>query len=125
MDLDDSFHVYGLEWTKDELIWYFDGKPVRRIENPIAFAPADVRFSTVPHLDRMRREGVPVETIEGASMDIDRGIFDVFVDDQKTWTGSGDFRHRPDAARGIGLRHRGGGGPVFIDNVEVVGIRTE
>lgn len=23
-----DFHLYGLEWTKDKLTWYFDGKPV-------------------------------------------------------------------------------------------------
>ena len=23
-----EFHIYGLEWTKDKLQWYFDGKPV-------------------------------------------------------------------------------------------------
>lgn len=25
-----KFHVYGVEWNKDEIIWYFDGRVMRR-----------------------------------------------------------------------------------------------
>ena len=46
MDLDKDFHVYGVEWNEQELIWHFDGKPVRRLKNPNCHAPADVRLST-------------------------------------------------------------------------------
>ncbi len=31
----DGFHVYGLEWTREELTWFFDGKPVWRQPNAI------------------------------------------------------------------------------------------
>ena len=29
----DGFHVYGLEWTEQELVWSFDGQPVWRRPN--------------------------------------------------------------------------------------------
>jgi beta-glucanase (GH16 family) len=32
-NLADNYHVYGLEWDKEILIWYFDGVPVRWIKN--------------------------------------------------------------------------------------------
>jgi beta-glucanase (GH16 family) len=31
--LADDYHVYGLDWSKDELTYYVDGVPVRRVEN--------------------------------------------------------------------------------------------
>jgi beta-glucanase (GH16 family) len=32
-DLADAFHVYALKWTPKELVYYFDGQPVRTMEN--------------------------------------------------------------------------------------------
>jgi beta-glucanase (GH16 family) len=32
-NLADGYHVYGLEWDKERITWYFDGVPVRWIEN--------------------------------------------------------------------------------------------
>lgn len=31
-DIDNEFHIYGLEWNEDELIFYFDNKEFRRIK---------------------------------------------------------------------------------------------
>ena len=71
MDLDADFHLYGVEWNKDELIWYFDGKPVRRLANPNAHAPADVRLSTVIMPRQLQRDKVALETMDGVSMAVD------------------------------------------------------
>jgi beta-glucanase (GH16 family) len=27
-DLSKEFHTYGVEWTKDKMVWYFDGYPI-------------------------------------------------------------------------------------------------
>jgi hypothetical protein len=35
IDVGDGFHVYGLEWTREELAWFLDGKPVWRQPNGI------------------------------------------------------------------------------------------
>jgi len=32
-DLADAFHVYGLEWNRQKIRWYFDGVEVRWVEN--------------------------------------------------------------------------------------------
>jgi len=34
VDLADNWHVYGLEWRKDAVIWYLDGKEMWRYTNP-------------------------------------------------------------------------------------------
>jgi beta-glucanase (GH16 family) len=54
-------------------------------------------------------------------LDVERGVFDVYriEDGEPEFLGSGPFRHRQQAARGIGLRHRGTGDPVLIDNLTV------
>lgn len=33
-DMTDDFHDYGLMWTKEYLIWYFDGKELFRVKTP-------------------------------------------------------------------------------------------
>jgi len=40
--LDNSFHIYSLEWFPDHIIWYFDGTPFRMIHltSTIAIPPA-------------------------------------------------------------------------------------
>jgi hypothetical protein len=35
INVGDGFHVYGLEWTREQLTWSFDGKPVWRQPNGI------------------------------------------------------------------------------------------
>jgi len=32
-NLAEGYHVYGLQWDKEKITWYFDGVPVRWIEN--------------------------------------------------------------------------------------------
>ncbi len=33
-DLSQDFHVYGMDWQADEIVWYFDGKEVKREQTP-------------------------------------------------------------------------------------------
>ena len=35
INVGDGFHVYGLEWTREQLTWLLDGKPVWRQPNGI------------------------------------------------------------------------------------------
>lgn len=70
--LDREWHVYGCEWNEKEIVFYFDGKPLHRIANPICHAPADVRFSTKLDHGEVRRFGKKAEEVaDGVSMDID------------------------------------------------------
>ncbi len=54
-------------------------------------------------------------------LDISRGVFDVYRIEggEAAFVGSGPFRHGQEAAHGIGLRHRGSGSPVLIDDLTV------
>ena len=66
-DLGHSFHVYGLEWNEEELIYYFDGKEIRRMENEICHEPAPVFLS----LAIIRWAGLVTDDIHNESMDVD------------------------------------------------------
>jgi O-antigen/teichoic acid export membrane protein len=33
-DLSQRFHTYGVKWTPQEIVWYFDGRPVARTPTP-------------------------------------------------------------------------------------------
>ena len=70
-DLDQDFHIYGMEWDEKQLVWYFDGKPVRRVKNPLCHAAMDVRLSTVIMARTLEKDGVDVATMDGVSMAVD------------------------------------------------------
>ena len=40
-----DFHTYGLEWNEKELVFYFDGKEIRREKNEFCYSPAPVWLS--------------------------------------------------------------------------------
>ena len=45
-DLADDFHVYGLNWQSDEITYFVDGVPVRRIKNTHWHQPMELIFDT-------------------------------------------------------------------------------
>jgi beta-glucanase (GH16 family) len=67
VELGDAFHTYGLEWNKQELIWYFDGKEIRREANSICHGEAPVWLS----LAILDWAGPVTDAIDGTSMDVD------------------------------------------------------
>lgn len=71
MDLDKDFHLYAVEWNEKEIIWYFDGQPIRRVETTLCHAPADVRLSTVIMPHQLEKDGVNMDTMDGVSMAVD------------------------------------------------------
>jgi len=66
-NLANEFHTYGLEWNKDELIWYFDGKEIRREKNTICHGESPVWLS----LAIIKWAGAVTDEIDGKSMDVD------------------------------------------------------
>ena len=66
-NLGEAFHIYGLEWTEKELIYTFDGREIRRIENEICHGYAPVFLS----LAIIRWAGPVTDAIDGTSMDVD------------------------------------------------------
>jgi len=45
-NLADNYHVYGLEWDKDRITWYFDGVPIRWVENTHWHQPLTLNFDS-------------------------------------------------------------------------------
>lgn len=66
-NLADNFHVYGLEWNADQLIWYFDGREIRREDNTICHGESPVWLS----LAIIEWAGAVTDDIDGKSMDVD------------------------------------------------------
>ena len=50
-ELGDDYHVWGLEWTKEELIWYIDGSVVRKLKNTNWHLPMKMIFDCEPMID--------------------------------------------------------------------------
>ena len=67
LDLGHSFHVYGLQWNEKQLVYYFDGREIRRIDNEICHGQSPVRLS----LAIIRWAGPVTDAIHGKSMDVD------------------------------------------------------
>lgn len=45
IDFSREYHVFGLEWTEKELIFYLDRKEIRRVKNDFCLSPAPVMLS--------------------------------------------------------------------------------
>ncbi len=62
-----DFHVHGLAWTAEELVFYLDGKELRREQNAFCHGPAPVWLSlaVIPWAGRI------TDAIDGAAMEVD------------------------------------------------------
>jgi beta-glucanase (GH16 family) len=67
MNLANEFHTYALEWSKDSLIYSFDGKVMRRIKNDICQSPAPIYLSEAI----IAWAGAVTDAIDGTSMVVD------------------------------------------------------
>ena len=62
-----DFHTYGLQWTEKELIFYFNGKELRREKNEFCHSPAPVWLS----LAIIGWGGKITNAIDGTFMEVD------------------------------------------------------
>lgn len=62
-----EFHTYGLLWTKDELVFYFDDHEIRRIKNDFCHSPAPVFLSEAV----IRWAGPVTDALDGTFMEVD------------------------------------------------------
>ncbi len=69
IDLSKDFHTYGFEWSKDELVFYFDGKELRRLKNDIFHEGMYLFFSTAILL--WAGDGEIPPTVDGTEMVVD------------------------------------------------------
>ena len=62
-----DYQVYGLDWTPEELVFYFNGKEIRREKNTIAFSPSPIWLS----LAIIGWGGKITDAIDGTQMEVD------------------------------------------------------
>lgn len=62
-----EYHTYGLEWSQDWLVFYLDGKVLRRERNEFCHSPAPVWLS----LAVIPWAGKVTDAIDGTSMEVD------------------------------------------------------
>jgi beta-glucanase (GH16 family) len=62
-----DFHTYGLQWTEQELVFYFNGKELRREKNEFCHSPAPVWLS----LAIIGWGGRITDAIDGTFMEVD------------------------------------------------------
>lgn len=67
IDLSADFHTYGLLWTENELVFYFDSKPIRKFEHDFIRSRAPVLLSTIV----AEWTGSVTDAADGKSMDVD------------------------------------------------------
>ncbi len=66
-DLAKEFHVYGLLWTETELVYYFDGKVIRRSPNLFCYTAVPVFLSEAI----INWAGTVSDKIDGTFMEVD------------------------------------------------------
>ena len=62
-----DYQVYGLEWTPEELVFYFNGKEIRRVKNEFCHSPSPVWLS----LAIIPWGGKITDAINGTAMEVD------------------------------------------------------
>ncbi len=79
--LADDYHVYGLEWDQDRICWYFDGVPVRWVENTHWHQGLTLNFDseTMPEWFGLPRDGglpstYSIEYVRAWKRDGDSGV---------------------------------------------------
>jgi beta-glucanase (GH16 family) len=63
----DDFHTYGFEWSEKELVFYFDGKEIRREKNDFCYSEVPVFLS----LAIIKWHGTLRDSLDGTSMKVD------------------------------------------------------
>ena len=63
----DEFQVHGLEWNENELVFYLNGKELRRVKNEFCHSPASIWLSlaVIPWAGRI------TDAIDGKAMEVD------------------------------------------------------
>jgi beta-glucanase (GH16 family) len=67
INLSKEYHTYGLDWSAEELIFYFDRKEIRREKNTFCYSPSPVWLS----LAIIAWNGPIVDAINGTQMEVD------------------------------------------------------
>lgn len=67
IDFSEEFHIYALEWNEQEMIFYFDGKEIRRVKNEFCYSETPIWLS----LALVKWYGTLTDAVDGTSMKVD------------------------------------------------------
>jgi beta-glucanase (GH16 family) len=67
IDFSKEYHLFGLEWSSDEVIFYLDRKEIRREKNLFCLSPAPLLLS----LAILTWAGEVTDKIDGTYMEVD------------------------------------------------------
>ena len=65
----DGYHIFALEWTEDALIWYVDGREIRRRATTYSNQPMQVYLSTAIMKDATEEE--LLKDVDGSAMEVE------------------------------------------------------
>lgn len=66
-DFSKEFHTFGLHWTQEELVYYLDGKEIRREKNDFCHSESPIWLS----LALVKWYGTLTDAVDGTSMKVD------------------------------------------------------
>ena len=66
-DFSKDFHILGLEWTAEEIVFFLDGYEIRRSKNEFSFSPAPVLLSMAV----IQWAGEVTDAVDGTYMEVD------------------------------------------------------
>ena len=64
-----GYHIFALEWTEDEMIWYVDGREIRRRSTTYSDQPMQVYLSTAIMNDSTEEE--LLKDVDGSAMEVE------------------------------------------------------
>lgn len=66
-DFSREFHLFGVDWQEDEIVFYLDRKEIRRVKNTFCHSAAPIRLSSAI----TRWAGEIKDSIDGTFMEVD------------------------------------------------------
>ena len=66
-DFSEEYHLFGVDWEEDELVFYLDRKEIRRTKNEICHSPAPIRLS----MAITKWAGEISDKVDGSYMEVD------------------------------------------------------
>jgi beta-glucanase (GH16 family) len=66
IDFSREYHLFGVDWEEDEIVFYLDRKEIRRVRNEFCHTAAPIRLSSA-----ILRNGKVTDAVDGTFMEVD------------------------------------------------------
>jgi beta-glucanase (GH16 family) len=67
IDFSEEYHLFGVDWEEDEIVFYLDRKEIRRVKNEFCHSAAPIRLSSAI----TRWAGEITDAVDGTFMEVD------------------------------------------------------